>query len=252
MTTLAANKPRAKEQGSINSIPVIAADIIFEGAAVGQVKATGHARPLNAADLFVGFAVAKADNSAGSAAAITVDVYRKGEAQLSVSGAVITDIGQPVYATDDDAFVFLPTAAVFIGFVKRFVSSGVVVVAYDVDNFVDPYQGKVKETLAGAALTLDAEDSGKYIFVTVDATVTIPATAVALADVTLVCMGPYGTVQISVDPDNADKLHGPNLAPADGVIVANTKATAQRGDLITLTNGHANGAVVNNIKGVWA
>ena len=37
MTTLAANAPRAFEIGSRNAIPVIASDIIYEGAAVGIV-----------------------------------------------------------------------------------------------------------------------------------------------------------------------------------------------------------------------
>src|SRR5687768_863678 len=65
MTTLAANKQRAYELGPRNMLPVIAADIIYEGAAVGAVAGTGHARPLVAGDSFSGFAVAKADNSAG-------------------------------------------------------------------------------------------------------------------------------------------------------------------------------------------
>src|SRR3990172_7510120 len=104
MTTLAANTPRAYEGGTRNEIPVIASDIIYEGAAVGVVDATGHARPLNAADRFAGFAEAKADNSAGAAAAINARVIESGKVQLSVTGAVITDVGQPVYATDDNAF----------------------------------------------------------------------------------------------------------------------------------------------------
>ena len=139
MTTLAANVTLPQEQGNRNDIPVIASDIIYQGAAVGVVPATGHARPLAAGDRFVGFAEAKADNSAGAAAAINVRVIDSGEVQLSVTGAVITDIGQPVYATDDAAFGFVPTSAVFIGFVKRFVSSGVAVVAFDANRFVDPH-----------------------------------------------------------------------------------------------------------------
>ena len=57
MTTLAANKPRAYELGDQNDLPVIASDIIYEGAAVGIVKATGHARPLTSTDQFGGFAL---------------------------------------------------------------------------------------------------------------------------------------------------------------------------------------------------
>lgn len=251
MTTLAANVARVFIGGDINEIPVIATDIIYEGAAVGTVKATGHARPLTSADAFAGFASAKADNSAGAAAAINVQVWRKGCVKLAVAGAVITDIGQPVYATDDNAFQFTPTGAVFIGFVRRFVSAGVVEVEFDVANYVDPYLGKVRETLGAATLTLDAQDNGKYIFCTVDTTVTICATATAVRDVTLVCMGPYGTVQVTADPDNADKFMGPNIAGADGGAAVNTKATAQRGDLITFDLGHADGPCITNIKGVW-
>jgi hypothetical protein len=231
---------------------MIASDIIYEGAAVGAVKATGLARPLNAADLFVGFAESNADNSTGAASAKNVRFSRKGVAVLAVSGAVITDVGQPVYATDDDTFVFLPTGAVFVGFARRFVSSGVVEVEYDVDNFTDPYAGKVKETLSAATKTLDAEDTGKFVFCTVTTVVTLPATATALSDVTLVCMAPFGTAQISVSPNAADKIMGPDLAGADNKDLINTLATSCRGDLITLTAGHADGYVVNRLKGTWA
>jgi hypothetical protein len=252
MTTLAVNTPRAEELGSINEVPMIASDIIYEGAAVGAVDGTGHARPLTAADKFIGFAERKADNAAGLAAAVNVRVKKKGTAQLAVSGAVITDVGQPVYATDDNTFVFLPTAAVFIGFVRRFVSSGVVIVEYDGDNYADPYGGRVRETLAAATLTLDAQDTGKLIFCTVTTVVTLPVTATALSDVTLVCMAPFGTAQISADPAAADKIMGPNLGGVDNKDLINTLATARRGDYVTLTAGHADGYVVNGLKGIWA
>lgn len=250
MTTLAANKPRSKDQGDVNEIPVIASDIIYEGAAVGVVKASGHARPLTSADRFVGFAEAKADNSAGTAAAINVRVKKSGAVQLAVTGAVITDIDQPVYATDDDTFTLLPTGGVFIGFLRRFVSSAVAVVEFDVDKFVDPYGGGVYETIAGAK-TLDLEDTGKTFFVTADAVVTLPATAVFI-DCKLVCAGPYGTVQISADPVALDKFVGPDLTGVDNKDYINTKATAQRGDYIAFKNGHGDGPIIYAKKGVWA
>jgi hypothetical protein len=64
------------------TFPVIAADIIYEGAAVGLVDGTGHARPLAAGDRFAGFAELKADNAAGAAAAINVKVIESGKIQL--------------------------------------------------------------------------------------------------------------------------------------------------------------------------
>src|SRR5690242_77570 len=168
MTTLAVNKQRAFEGGNRNAYPVIASDIIYEGAAVGIVPASGHARPLAAGDRFGGFCEFQADNSTGAAAAINVQVVESGKIPLSVSGAVITDVGQPVYATDDDTFVFNPVGAVFVGFVHRFVSSGVVVVAFDALNYRDPYGDySVRETLS-ANKTLDAEDSGKLFWIDTD------------------------------------------------------------------------------------
>lgn len=251
MTTLATNTPRILVGGDINELPVIASDIIYEGAAVGAVIASGHCRPLTSADRFVGFAVEQANNQNGGAAAVNVRVYRKGCAVLTITGAAITDAGQPVYATDDNAFTFLPTSAVFIGFARRWVGANTVEVDFDVANYVDPYQGKVRETLSAATLTLDAQDSGKYIFVTVDSTITIPATATALQDVTLVNAGSYGKVQITADPNGSDKFMGPNIAGTDGGAAVNTKATAQRGDLITFSNGHADGACITDIRGTW-
>lgn len=251
MTTLAANTIRAFELGEHNNIPVIASDIIYQGAAVGVVAGTGHARPLTAGDKFAGFAYAKADNSAGSAAAIDVDVVECGEVQLSVSGAVITDIGQPVYATDDDTFVFLPTGASFIGFVKRFVSSGVVIVSFDADSYQDPYGPYVgRETLAAATLTLDIQDNGKTFFVTVDSVITLPAVATPV-NCKVVCMGPYGTVQISLSPNASDKIQGIDMGGTDDHDLVNTKATARRGDYAILLTGDANGALIGGLKGTW-
>jgi len=251
MTTLAVNTPRDKVLGDINEIPMVAADIIYEGAAGGVVKATGHCRPLTSADLFCGFSINIFDNSLGAATAINARFDKKGSVVLTVAGVVITDVGQPVYATDDNTFTMLPTGGVFIGFVRRFVSTGVAEVEYDVDKFKDPYDGKVRETLAASTLTLDAQDNGKYIFCTVDTVITICATAVALRDVTVVCAGPFGTVQVSVDPDNADKFMGPNIAGADGGVAVNTKATACRGDPFQFDLGHADGPCITDLKGIW-
>lgn len=253
MTTLAKDTPRDLVVGQRAEYPMIASDIIYQGAAVGLVTGTGHAQPLTDDDRFVGFAEATADNSDGGAAGLNVRVIRSGSAVLTVTGVVITDVGQPVYATDDNAFTMVPTAAQFIGFVRRFVGTNTAEVAFDVDNYVDPYAGKIRETLAAASLTLDDEDNAKFIFVTADSTITLPVTSLALANVTLVCMGPYGTVQIVADPQTADQIMGPNLSPAADTALTNTKATAQRGDLITLTYlSHADGPCITEIKGTWA
>lgn len=253
MTTLAANKPRAYELGERNHLPVIASDIIYEGAAVGLVRSTGHARPLAATDKFVGFATAKADNSAGAAAAINVETVKSGEIELTVSGVTITDIGQPVYATDDDTFTMSPVSSVFIGFVKRFVSSGVAVIDFDAGCYRDPYEAySIRETISGAK-TLDAQDCGKLFWVDTDAlTITLPAIADGLGGPLIVNGGSYGTIAVTVAPAAADMILLADVAGADNTARVNTKATAQRGDRIKIDLGDADGYVVTEMVGTWA
>lgn len=251
MTTLANDAPRDYAAGlEFNDLPAIASEIIYEGSAVGVVKASGHARPLVGGDKFGGFATQQADNSSGAAADINVRVRCKGMAQLAVSGAVITDKGQPVYGTDDDTFVFLPTGGTFIGYVKRFVSAGVVVVEFNTE-WADPYGGGVYETVSDDKV-LDKQDSGKTFFVTVDAkTVTLPAVA-APSLCKIVNMGAYGTVAVNISPNASDNVEAPDLAGIDDKDLINTKATAQRGDYAVLGFADATSYHVSELKGTWA
>lgn len=251
MTTLDANKPRSYEGGSRNAIPVIASDIIYEGAAVGIVAASGHARPLAAGDSFGGFAEEKADNSAGGAAAINVKLIESGKIQLSVTGVAITDVGQPVYASDDDTFSMLPTAGPFVGFVHRFVSSGVAVVAFDALNYRDPYGGGAYELLDEATKTLDVQDSGKTFFVAQDCVITLPAVATPPL-CKIVCAGAFGTVQISLSPNANDMIEGPDISAANDKDIVNTKATARRGDHAVIGGFDADGYILSELKGTWA
>jgi len=254
-TTLAANKPRSYEIGARNMLPVVASDIIYEGAAVGAVAGSGHTRPLVAGDAFVGFAVYKADNSAGAAADINVELMEKGQIELSVSGAVITDLRQPVYASDDDTFSFNPVGGSFIGFVKRFVSSGVVVVEFDAVAYRDPWgHYAVRETLTGTK-TFDAEDSGKLFCVT-DAgdadPLTLPAIATGFAGATILAIGAFGTTAVTLSPNASDMILGPDITGADDKDLICTKATQRRGDFVKLDVGDADGYVVTEQRGIWA
>ena len=249
-TTLAVDTPRDKILGDLNDIPIVTTDIIYEGAAVGIVKASGHARPLTSVDKFAGFAQTQCDNSAGAAAAKNVKVISRGKVQLAITGAVITDVGLPVYATDDDTFAFTPVGGVYIGKVIRFVSSGVVEVEFDAISGIDPWAGFLAEALAGATKTLDLEDSGKVICCTLTTVITLPGTAVELF-VALLCMGPYGTVQISASPGATDLIICPDLSLIDNKDLINTLATANRGDYVILKGGAVNGYIVHKMKGTW-
>lgn len=131
MTTLAANKPRAYELGEFNELPMIGADIIYEGAAVGD-NGAGLARPLVAGDPFLGFAQRKADNSSGAASAVKVMVRSKGLIELPVTNvASADDVGVTVYAADDDTFTTTAGSNTAIGKVFRWVSGTTCVVAYE-------------------------------------------------------------------------------------------------------------------------
>lgn len=254
MTTLAADKVLPYEIGEHNDLPVIASDIIYQGAAVGVVAASGHARPLSGGDRFGGFAVYKADNAAGAAAAINVRVATVGQIQLAVSGAVATDVGQPVYATDDDSFTFNPVGASFVGFVKRYVSAGVAVVAFNVLGFRDPWQHMtVRETLTGTK-TFAAADAGKLFCVTEDGdadALTLPATGAGLA-ITILAVGAFGTTAVTIDPNASDMILGPGITGADNKDLILTKATQRRGDFVSLQDADADGYVVTALRGTWA
>ena len=252
MTTLANDKPRPEQLGDQSDIPVIAADIIYEGAAVGMVQATGHARPLTTGDRFVGFAVSRCDNSLGAAAAKMVKVQTRGRIQLDVTGAVSTDLGQPVYASDDDTFVFTPTG-IFVGFIDRFISAGKAIVAFDAIRFRDPYSGRTVREVKSANYTLDAEDSGKLLWIDTDAfTLTLPAIAAGLDGVQIVNGGSYGTIAVTISPNAADMILGPDITGADDKDLINTKATAQRGDMVVIGGNDADGYSVLEMRGTWA
>ena len=126
MTTLAANVKRVyefNEDPLLNSVPMIAADIIYEGAAVGE--SSGIARPLADGDDFLGFAIAKADNSEGAASDIAVRIRQKGTVLLTIGGTIsAADVGAPIYATDDNTFSKTDSGSdTVVGRLSRFISS---------------------------------------------------------------------------------------------------------------------------------
>lgn len=131
MTTLAADSPRDYSLGAIEDYPVIASDIIYEGAAVGE-NGSGYSRPLVAGDPFQGFALERADNSSGSAGAKNVRVRTRGRVVLPISGIAITANDRPaVYASDDDTYTLTASTNSLIGYVARWIETGSAVVEFD-------------------------------------------------------------------------------------------------------------------------
>ncbi|UES53291.1 cytoplasmic protein [Roseibium aggregatum] len=131
MATLAVNALRDYQLGDNEEYPVIADDIIYQGAAVGE-NASGYSRPLQAGDPFQGFAEAMADNAGGAAGAVNVNVKARGRVVLAISAIGITANDRPVvYASDDNTFTLTASTNSPIGRVSRWVSTGVAVVEFD-------------------------------------------------------------------------------------------------------------------------
>lgn len=140
MTTLATNAKREFMDGyepCFCDLPVIAADIIYEGAAVGDpadsgTGTDGYAQPIDASDGFRGFADSKADNSSGAAGAINVRVRQRGVVKLAVTGVTgQSDVEATVYCTDDNTFTLTASGGIAIGKIIQYVSSTTVWVYFE-------------------------------------------------------------------------------------------------------------------------
>jgi len=134
MTTLADNEVRKYEASGVDSYgdqPAVAADIVYEGAAVGD-NGSGYGRPLVAADPFLGFATRKCDNSDGAAGDLYIRVMERGYAVLAVTGVTGPgDVGDDVYATDDNTFTKTSSGASAIGTIERHISGTTCVVYFE-------------------------------------------------------------------------------------------------------------------------
>ncbi|MDH2325999.1 hypothetical protein QCN27_03870 [Cereibacter sp. SYSU M97828] len=131
MPTLAVATPRVFQLGDLEDYPVIAGDIIYQGAAVGE-NGAGYSRPLVAGDVFQGFALDTCDNANGSAGDLRVHVRKKGNVVLPITGIALTANDRaPVYASDDNTFTLTATGNSLIGYVSRWNGTGSAVVEFD-------------------------------------------------------------------------------------------------------------------------
>lgn len=103
-----------------------------------------------------------------------------------------------------------------------------------------------------ANYTMTEGDSGYITYIDTDAVViTLPATVVGYT-YTFVNAGGDGAVAITLSPNASDKIMGAGLTAADNKDLINTKATARRGDSVTLIGDGVNGWFVQRMTGTWA
>ena len=251
MTTLAENTPLPDVVGDQNAIGIIASDIVYEGAMVGD-NGAGYGRPLVAGDKFLGHAMDKVEEATGVAGAKNIQLMTGKYRKLVALVGLITDVGQPVYASDDSVVTFDPASNSYVGKISRYYSATKMEVEFDPGGVDEFGPNPFRETKTDD-YTTDAPDNGKIIYLGTDTkTITLIAT-VAGYEVTIVQAGGFGTALITIDFNAADKsLGGCDLAAgADGAAITNTKATAQRGDFIKLVGDGAAGWNVVAKRGTW-
>jgi len=250
MATLTADSPLDVMVGNIGSIPAVASDIVYEGAMVGD-NGAGYGRPLVAGDKFVGHNIEQVDNSSGSAGDKNIKHYT-GKYRLVVSlVGLITDVGQPVYASDDATYTFVATGNSYVGKISRYVSATKMEVEFDPLGYDEFGANEARETKSDN-YTVDALDGGKIIYVDTDAkTITLPATDAGIK-VTIVNAGSFGTVAVTISPNANDQINGNDVTAADNKDLVNTKATAQRGDFVTLVADGTDGWFIEAMRGTWA
>lgn len=205
---------------------------------------SGQAVYADAADLGIGVTQLLAAN--GGHASIRL-VQHGGTLKVTAAGAF--EIGNYLYHAADGKVSNVPSGPRIGRALEAASADGSIVeMIYQVTK--PEWLGKTFEAIADNK-TLDAQDINKIFYVTADAkTVTLPATVAGLK-FTVINGGAAATVAVNVSPNASDKLMGPDVAGTDNKDQINTKATAQRGDLIELV-GDGSAGYWFNAEGIWA
>lgn len=109
--------------GVVVSFEVGATEVIFKGSAV--TSDAGFASTFNAAEQFIGIALEAATGGA-SDGDVRVRCQVGGVAVLALSGATVADIGEGVFATDDNTFTLATTLSNGIGRIIHVPATGTV------------------------------------------------------------------------------------------------------------------------------
>lgn len=125
MTALAKDlKAPPLSETNIKNMRVAASTTIFQQALV-MLDAGGDLIPAadTASLAFMGVALEGGDNSSGADGDISVRVWRKREVEISIAAATQADVGQLIYAVDDQTGSLSTTNSLLIGKVTELVSA---------------------------------------------------------------------------------------------------------------------------------
>lgn len=119
MAALTANYDAGRKDGDLVSYKVKGSTKIYQNALV-SVDATGYlipARSGTATDQFVGVAREPVDNSAGADGAKSCRVEKGGTYVYNKASASMADVGDPMYASDDNTVTATSTNNQLVGYV---------------------------------------------------------------------------------------------------------------------------------------
>ncbi len=218
---------------------VAASTQIFKGAFVG-LASTGYARPLVAGDPFVGIAYGAQDNSAGSNGDKDVQVYTLGDFSLALSGAVVGDLGRPVFASADDTLTFDGDGNSYVGVVKGIMATATIALRLDADRkLVKTVTHAVENLGAGvdiAARAIHACDQPAWA---VAARVINQATAAAGIDAGNTCVVKVSASGGTIASETFDDVTAFPAANTKATLGALTNTQLPAGEVVkvTVTNG---------------
>lgn len=159
---VSANQLISRKQGCREAFPVAASTRIYEGTLV-FLNVSGYADDDTAsgANPFAGLAIKEADNSAGGAGDIKVEVWQEGTFLLTGTGFTQASVGQNAFATDNYTITAAPSASgVKIGRIEEYVSSTQVYVSIDVSGAGGSGTDTSRVVTKTADYTVTVADSG--------------------------------------------------------------------------------------------
>ena len=216
----------------LRSHPVGAGEHIHKGALVGE--SSGYARSLVAGDRFCGLAYEEIDNSGGGNGDASVRVYTVGDFGLPLAGAVLSDIGRPVFASGDDTLTFTGHGCSHAGSVVSVPAADGIILRIDPDRRgVRTITHAVEDTGAGVdiparAAHVFAQDAWLTAVRVVNRDVAAAGidganlcTVTVSTDAGIVATKAYGAAGAFPDANMADDLGAPAFAhvEAGGVIL---------------------------------
>ena len=124
--TAAIDRPHYVDQ-ELREFPVVASAVIYKGALL-SIRSSGYVGPLVAGEQFCGIAYSSVDATGAASGAKKVKAYVQGDFEVPLASAAVTDLGDALYGTADDATSKTLTSNTYIGVIVGFVSSSVVIV----------------------------------------------------------------------------------------------------------------------------